>query len=94
MSLNKVRLSQVNWDDLEKECPKCHGRGKDWTREFGQQVTQTRNTQNISQNEAFEQVKKGWTGETHEKCSRCDGKGTVPSEEGQKLLDFVKKYLG
>lgn len=25
-------------------------------------------------------------------CHECDGLGTRPTEEGQKLLDFIEKY--
>ncbi|PLT32131.1 hypothetical protein CUU64_20635 [Bacillus sp. V5-8f] len=31
-------------------------------------------------------------GNTNVPCKNCDGKGTIPTAEGQQLLDFINKY--
>lgn len=89
---------------LEKQCPACKGSGfvhsEAWAEYFRREneLAQKYISQGLSKNEAvikaYEDMKDEQPNEPEEpECCECDGRGTVLTDEGLKIISLVRKYL-
>lgn len=92
---------------LEKICPECDGSGyigdPEWNEYLKKEIEIIKKyeTQGLKPDEYWPKVKTEMEklgyfepdGPEEYECPDCEGRGTVLTEEGMALIDFVKKYL-
>ena len=86
----------INFDALDKPCPKCNGLGRienpTWSEFWYQDLFRTLGVQekaDVEEEAALDQPDEP----IFFLCKECHGKGKVLTDEGKRLIDFIKFWL-
>lgn len=85
--------SFANILQLETRCGKCNGLGKIANLEFNKELDRLFPHLVSDCKEAYERVKASGLEENIE-CPSCGGIGSIPTEFGKQILEFIKRHGG
>ncbi len=82
----------AKFDKLFNKCPQCSGVGKVVSDELDRDIERIQDTQGLSYTDAKNQAVKRSHSDPFVVCPNCTGKGSVLTELGLEVREFIKDF--